>query len=829
MRCDGGNWRVQNGGQLARRMQKIGLSFYLTFICLVIGLVVGVAMLAPAPKKSQQQTGGAVTSASADELSQSTVAADHSSQAQTTSRSSIASALHFIASPSTDARPENDKAPAKQTAAKTPKASAKPAQPVASQTAKTEPPKTPAPKKAEKPAAPKTPVDNSEEGKFRRQMAEAIAPLVQLELSSEDKKALAAALKAIKQRQRDTALAERDKIKVAAARKLVDWTALRSGYGRPQDFSEFLDANPMWPDQRLMTRRLEQALFIDGGSAKGILKHFEKKKPAFDAGIAAKASAHLALGNKNKAKQLAAEAWCGGGIAASREEAFLKRFGALLTNADHQCRVDRLLVANHRWTNTRKTKAHAIRRAIKLLDKKYQKKATARLAAFLRQRVATKWLNQVPAELAKEDWGFAFQKVQHLRQAKKYEAAWKLLKTVPTDPDKIINRDAWWEERHRNALAALRKKRNKLAYSFVADIRPESVNPAKDQAFFAGWVALRKLAKPKQALEHFTRMRELVDGPLSSSKAEFWLGRTNMALGNKEKAREHYKKGAEYRDTFHGQLSRQALSPQDSTMELPLPTAPANEQIKRFLENDAVQAATIAHREGLPRTHVLKFFRAIAKKLESEAEVAMLAQLANALGDGQLEVRTGKTGIARGFNMYIYSYPVAGIPAFKPLRKSPERALMLAIARQESEFNTRIVSGAGARGIMQVMPITARHVCRDYKIKCRIKDLLTDPEYNAKIASAYIADRTDDFAGSYILTFTGYNAGPGRTRQWLRTIGDPRDKRIEPLDWIYRIPFEETRKYTQKVLSNVQVYRARLGEKKPLRLRRDMARARGKS
>ena len=142
-------------------------------------------------------------------------------------------------------------------------------------------------------------------------------------------------------------------------------------------------------------------------------------------------------------------------------------------------------------------------------------------------------------------------------------------------------------------------------------------------------------------VEAYHYHRERVDGPLSSSKAEFWLGRTNMALGNKETAREHYAKGAEYRDTFHGQLSRQALSPQDNTMDLPLPAVPTSEQIKRFLENDAVQAATIAHREGLPRTHVLKFFRAIAKKLESEAEVAMLAQLANALGDGQMEVRTG--------------------------------------------------------------------------------------------------------------------------------------------------------------------------------------------
>ncbi len=802
------------------RMQKIGLSFYVTFICLVIGLVAGVVMLAQSLQPQSTANSAGPATEVAGEADASAANKERSAPGST-----LASLLHFVASPSPSTNAVAQQPKTAEVAAKK-KPNDTSAVPTANSTDTARDKPTGASKAIEQVVAAE---DKTPEGQYRRQLTKAIAPLVALKLTDGDKAALASALKALRQNKRDTALAARDKIKVAAARKLVDWTALRSGYGRPEDFSQFMGENPMWPDRRLMTRRLEQALFIDGGSAQAILKHFEKTKPTFDAGLAAKASAHLALGRKDKAKELAAKAWCGGGIAASREKAFLQRFGALLTHDDHQCRVDRLLVANHRWTSTRKTRAHAIRRAIKLLDKKHQKKATARLAAYLRQRVATKWLNAVPEELRKDDWGFAFQKVQHLRQAKKYTAAWKLLKTVPTDPDKIINRDAWWEERHRNALAALRTKRNRIAYEFVADIRPESVNPAKEQAFFAGWVALRKLAKPKLALEHFKRMRKLVDGPLSSSKAEFWLGRTYMALGEKETAREHYQKGSAYRDTFHGQLSRQAYAPDDSTMELPLPAVPTSDEIRRFLENDAVQAATIAHREGLPRIHVLKFFRAIARQLKSEAEVAMLAQLATALGDGQLEVRTGKTGVARGFNMYIYSYPIKGIPDFKPLRSLPERALMLAIARQESEFNTRIVSGAGARGIMQVMPITARHVCRDYKIKCRLKDLLTDPKYNAKIASAYIADRTDDFAGSYILTFTGYNAGPGRTRQWLRSIGDPRQKSVEPLDWIYRIPFEETRKYTQKVLSNIQVYRARLGEKAPLRLRRDMARARGRS
>ncbi len=664
---------------------------------------------------------------------------------------------------------------------------------------------------------------------FRAKVAALVEPLVKLSIPDADLKALGSARQALRKGDLEAARKIASEVKLTATRHLIVWTILRSGYGRPQDYRAFLKANPLWPDRKLIRRRLEQSLFIDGGSARQILAQFKGKPPSSDAGLAAVASAHLALGDKGEARKYAAKAWCGGGIAARREEAFLKRFGALLTNADHTCRLNTLLVDNLRWTSARKRRAHAVRRVIKLLDEKDRKKATARLAAFLRQRVATKWLAAVPAAQRSGDWGYAFQNIQHLRRRDKDTEAWKLLGKVPTDPAKITNPDAWWEERHANALNAVRAKKAKLAYGFVEDIRPSDINAAKEQAFFAGWVALRKLGQPKAALEHFKRMLSLVDGPLSSSKAHYWLGRTHAALGNDSAAARHYKAGGQFRDTFHGLLAMQTHAPDARNLALPLPGVPDTETAKRFIESEAVRAAVIAHRAELPRGHVLKFFRALAKGLPGEPEVVLLAQLANALGDGQLEVRTGKTGIARGYNLYIYSYPVGHLPTYEPLRRPPEKALVLAIARQESEFNTRIVSGAGARGILQVMPITAKHICRQYKIKCNLSDLIAKPEYNARIATAYLADRTEEFAGSYILTFTGYNAGPGRTREWLRRIGDPRGAKHEPLDWIYAIPFEETRLYVQKVLSNLQVYRARLGDKQPLRLLDDMNRGRKKS
>ena len=189
----------------------------------------------------------------------------------------------------------------------------------------------------------------------------------------------------------------------------------------------------------------------------------------------------------------------------------------------------------------------------------------------------------------------------------------------------------------------------------------------------------------------------------------------------------------------------------------------------------------------------------------------MVAHLAEALGDTQMAVRIAKAGVARGLQSAGVQLSAARVPrsSRRCACRSPEMPLLLGIARQESEFNGQTMSGAGARGILQVMPITARHVCKDYKIKCDIPRLMTDNSYNTMMAAAYIGDRMREFGGSYVLGFAGYNAGPGRARQWIREFGDPRDPKVDPIDWIHRIPFEETREYVQKVMSNVQVYRAR--------------------
>ena len=666
------------------------------------------------------------------------------------------------------------------------------------------------------------------EAQLNRQLDAAIAPVRETALSQDDAQRLREALRAITAGDVTKARGLRTQLTEPAARKLVEWFALRNGFGEPADFMAFSEANPAWPDRQLMRRRAEEQLFVMGGSSQKIRAFFGGSEPQTGAGLAALASAYLAEKDE-RAKALAATIWREHELAATLETGFLERFEDVLNETDHKRRLDRILVDSVRFSAARNERAAIARRVIPLLSADERKKAEARLAVFLNAKAATKLLAALPAEEENAvDWGLAYQRVQHLRSLGKMGEVWKILVAAPTDAEKAISPDDWWIERRTAAYDALRKGKPEIAYAVVRDPGPLSVNPLKDASFMAGWLALRHLGDAKGAVAHFKVSRTAADGPLTLARAEYWLGRALEALDRREEANTHYAAAAKLFDTFHGQLARHKLAAGPPALVATLPAAPSAEEIAQFNALDAVKAAVMADKLELDGSIVRALLGQLRYHLKTEGELALLAHLALRLVDTQMAVRVGKTAVARGMNLVSYAYPVHAMPAYKPLREPPELAMLLGIARQESEFNSAIVSTAGARGILQVMPITARHICRDYKIKCDIPRLLTDTSYNAMIASAYVGDRMAEFSGSYVLALAGYNAGPGRAREWVRAFGDPRDPKVDPIDWIETIPFEETREYVKKVLSNIQVYRARLGETNALRLADDL-KLRGKS
>jgi soluble lytic murein transglycosylase len=700
-------------------------------------------------------------------------------------------------------------------------AAANPIPPVANP-AKASPAANTAPTLLKKPSPP--PAEAAREAEYVARLDVAIAPVRDHALTGDDATRLGEAVAAYASNAVTKGQQLRDQITDPLARKMVDWHRLRAGSGEPEDYRTFLEANPNWPDRALLTQRFEEALFTQGGSSQAIKDAFKGSEPKSGVGFAALASAHLAEGDETRAQALAAGAWRHHEIPATLETGFLARFGRFLTEADHKWRLDRLLVADLRWTSDRSERAAVARRLLPLLSKPERQKAEARLATFVRAANAQQLMRALSGDMG-ADWGLAYQRVQMLRRAGKHEEAWKILLSAPTDPALIVSPDAWWAERRANAYEALSAGKPRVAFDLVRQAGPLGVNALKDQTFLAGWLTLRFLNDARSAQTFFRAMRSAADGPISLAKSQYWQGRSAEAGGDRTEAEMHYRTAAQYFDTFHGQLAHQKIESGTQHVVIRMPAAPTAEEIARFTGLDVARAAVLARKSSLDAAIVRIFLTQLQRSLKTEGEVAMAAHLAEALGQTQMAVRIGKAAMSRGFNLVQYAYPLHAFPAYAPLRPPPEAALLVGIARQESEFNGQIVSGAGARGILQVMPVTARHVCKDYKIKCDLTRLLNDASYNTMIASAYIGDRLAEFSGSYVLAVAGYNAGPGRVRQWIREFGDPRDPHVDPIDWIHRIPFEETRDYVQKVLSNTQVYRARLGEEKPLRIAEDLRRA----
>lgn len=653
----------------------------------------------------------------------------------------------------------------------------------------------------------------------------ALSPLLSLKPDPGDLAALRDSASAVRSKDLNAFADAKSKISDPIARKLADWIRLRAGLGEPEEFRAFLRDNPSWPDRPTITEGFEESLFTYGGSAARIKSYFANAKPETGAGYAALASASLAEGNVAEARRIAAKVWREMSIPPTLENGFLDRFGNLLTPADHKWRFDRLVTDDVRYAGNRAERVALAKRLIPLLPPSERKKAAARLAVFNKASNARALMNALPD--GSNDAGLAFHKEQLLRKAGKIEEAADIILSIPPNPKKIVALDEWWAERRELAYGALKLGNPKLAYELVKDAGPITINPRKEQTFMAGWIAFRYLKQSALAERHFKDMVTAADGPLSSAKAHYWLGRVEAARGDKAAAAEQYRLAARNRDTFHGLLAMQMLDPRRTRFDISPPADPTAAQVRKLTSSDVAHALVLAQKAGLSREITRTLLAGLRNAAPTEAEVGMVAYLAEELGDPQMSLRIAKVAIAKGQNLLTYGYPLKPFPSYTPLRSPPELAFLLGLARQETEFDSQIVSGAGAKGLLQVMTGTARHVCHDYKIKCQIARLRSDPKYNVMIGSAYVADRMDEFDGSYVLGLAGYNAGPGRARQWVREFGDPRDPKVDPIDWIERIPIPETRDYVTKVLANIQIYRARLGEKNPLRLQQDLVRDRG--
>lgn len=638
-----------------------------------------------------------------------------------------------------------------------------------------------------------------------------LSPLNQIVMTDEQKDLIRNGIKSIFKNRESDGLSYGNKLEDGDAKKLLQWYALRNASipHSYNDLNRFLKDNPGWPSRSRLLAKIEGQLYKGALPPAEVVEYYKSHKPRTLAGKVALGEALLALDKKAAGKKLIAESWQDPGLANYLEKRVLEKHSLLLSEEDHIKRIDNLLYQE------KKSKIRDAISTSKKVGDDYVKATAFRSAVMRRQHRHARKLLSGLSDKVKAMPGVYLSRVQLARRSKKMKQAAALLVGAKFKDAEITDKDSWWKERVIHVRAAVNVHDYDVAYKIASNHNNPSVNKYNEAEFLSGWIALRFLNKPEIAEKHFLNFKKAADGPRTRSKSGYWLGRTYEALKNKAKAEEAFKFSASLYNTYYGQLSLHELGEDKKPIAIPGLLKVNPDIAKRFTERPEIKTIILAHLAE-QQSIVRLFFSHLRYHLSEPGELTLLARLAADLGYNQSSVRIGKTAMSQDVPLDHYSYPINFIPAFKPLRSIPENALIYSIARQESEFNQNIVSHAGARGLLQVMPNTLKHVARQYKIKRHVSWLTQRPAYNVKIGSAYIGDRHDQFDGSYIMTFAGFNAGPGRVRQWVKQFGDPRDKDMDAIDWVERIPFQETRNYVQKVLANVQIYRARLSKDKAL-------------
>ncbi|MBV9562539.1 MAG: lytic transglycosylase domain-containing protein, partial [Bradyrhizobium sp.] len=595
------------------------------------------------------------------------------------------------------------------------------------------------------------------------------------------------------------------------ARKLAEWLILRNedNGASVERYRAFLDANPSWPSQTFLRRRLEAAMWDDKRDDQVVWSWFENESPVSAKGRLVLAKAMLARGDRANAERLVREAWRNDPMSEDTESAALDMFGALLTAGDQKARMDYFLY-------TTENEAAAMR-AAKRLGSAYVELAKARLASVRKAANAKALLDAVPHELH-GDVGYTFGRIQELRREEKFTEAAQLMLGVTRDPARLYNLDEWWIERRLLGRKMIDAGEYRTAYQIARDAALPNRDIYKtEQEFTAGWIALRFLNDPGTAARHFARIGVGSVNPTTLARAGYWQGRAAEAAGRSQEAHAAYAAAAEQSTSYYGQLARARLG---------LPQLELNEQLStrgRSVERlEIVRAVQLLY--DLDEAEIaIPILADMGENGDADALLG-LGEIAARHGDARAMLLVGKAALNRGLPFDHYAYPVNGIPSFQAVGPEVEKSVIFAIARQESAFNPKDVSAAQAYGLMQVTPDAGRYVCKRAGVAFDLNRMKTDPAYNTSLGSAELGGLLEDFRGSYIMTFAAYNAGRGSLKKWIDRYGDPRDPKVDAVDWVELIPFSETRNYVQRVMENLQVYRARFGGGKRLHIEADLHR-----
>ncbi|WP_407874527.1 lytic transglycosylase domain-containing protein [Qipengyuania nanhaisediminis] len=566
------------------------------------------------------------------------------------------------------------------------------------------------------------------------------------------------------------------------------------------DYAGFALAYPDFPRTEILRIRAENRLDEEAPPSEDVLAFFDRHPPITNSGRARYALL-LAGAQRAEAFDVAREAWRGGSMSGPAEAYLLGLYGNRFTAADHSARIDALL-----WQGD----AQAAERQLINLAPAERELAIARLA-LVRGTTPGEAGVAVPADALRHA-GYVYNLVKHYRARRQTEAAIDLLANRPAfvapafDPAALVGEMLATAEAAGSASTVLIASKIDDLFEPGTDISAGSFtlrDRYTDLMWKGGTNALWRLGDGATAAPLFLRYGEAARTPLTRAKGFYWAGRAARQAGLAEDATRYFEMAAQYPHYYYGQLSISALGrPMPDFAPLPRPQVDAD--TRAAFEADPLTKALreLARNRRDWRTE-RRFFQAIGEAADTPEKLSLVADLAEELRLPEMAVVVGMEAGSNG----IKGFERVGFPTYDAPRAVNDWTMVHAISRQESEFDRTRQSHAGARGIMQLMPGTAREQAGKLGMRYMSASLFDDTDYNIRLGDAYFARMMDYYGGAYPLAIGAYNAGPGRVNQWLRLNGDPRTGEIDWVTWIEKIPANfETRYYIMRVLGNAVSY-----------------------
>jgi peptidoglycan lytic transglycosylase len=621
-------------------------------------------------------------------------------------------------------------------------------------------------------------------------------PTVPTPQLSPDLAATKQAIALVRQRKFTDATTLAASIKDPIAQKVVEWALLRNSDGTAgfDRYAVFIQTNRDWPSNLLLRKRAEARLWNERRDA-ATVRRFLGERPVSAPGRLALARVLLREGDREGAMREVQMVWRSAEMSAELEASVIDAFPDQLTVADHTARMDRRIGAKD---------FGAAMRAAKRLGPAQVAIVKACDAAAANSAKSGALLEAVAKE-ARTDLGYALCSLHWLLARNELTAAAKVAAESARGDLQHRDTDEWWRECRLLARRLIDLGDAQRAYRVVRDAPlPSNIYYRAEYHFMAGWIALRFLHDPTTALQHFTHVDDGSADPIVLARAAYWRGRAAEAAGQLERMHAQYATAARYPTAYYGQLARARLGLSEIALRPPPPQSVDGAQ------SDLLHAADILYTTG-EFDLALSFVSDLAETSSDVATIHGLGQLTSRHHDAQAMLAIGKTALARGLPTEQHAFPEIGVPSYRPIAPPIDKCMVYSVVRTESAFDQRDKSPANAVGLMQVTPEAGRDTAKRFGVTYDWKRLVSDPVYNTQMGAAEISALFKEYTGSYIMTFAGYNAGRGRVQQWVAQHGDPRNPKIDAVDWVERIPLAETRNYVQRVMENLQVYRARFG------------------